>query len=83
VAHFKKLQANGWTDKATALTNMKNQWKAVFIARANDLFNPIEDGGTAFTREKITALFGTDNRMILDQRIQNIDDVIYNFIKVE
>ena len=42
IAHFKKLQASGWSSISIAETNLKTMWKSIFVARKDEIFNAMK-----------------------------------------
>jgi len=77
--NFQKLQANGWTNQATALTNMKNQWKAVFLIRIDDMFTTM----SLELKESILGIGNANRYDLFSQKIEDVESNLYDFIKVE
>lgn len=73
IASFQKLKANGWTDQVTALANMKEKWKTVFLARKEDVFN----GMTVTLRNDLELDSPSD------LTLEKIEEIINVFVKVE
>ena len=63
------------------ITTVKNAFKDLFIAKAEDLFKPINQGGLG--QAKMNQLFGVDNISDFLDDIDDISSPIYDFIKVE
>lgn len=80
-AGFDKLKS-AWGTPENALVEMKKQWKKIFEEKADEIFKPVEDGG-GFAPNKLEALFGTSNKSEFLEIIQDLNDEIYNFVKVE
>lgn len=90
IAHFKKLQAGGWSTQAIAQTNLKNMWKTVFQKRKTEIFNTIWDNqslrGSLFPNlpTEITPIvkqqYFTNQ---FDNLVNTTESILYNFIKVQ
>jgi hypothetical protein len=66
---------------ANAETFIKNQFKQLFLTKAEDMFKPVDQGGLGIA--KMQQLFGVDNISNFLDEIDDISNPIYNFIKVE
>lgn len=79
---FGKLEAS-WGSKANALTQMKQQWKAVFEARADEIFEVVWENQSGLKE----SLFSTTNKAGAKteflEMIEFQDDDLFKFIKVE
>ncbi|WP_158837572.1 hypothetical protein [Polaribacter sp. L3A8] len=85
IVNFKKLKAHGWADEATALTNMKTQFKEMFQDgnNAQNAFDAIWSNASLRNDLFDSSLTKVEMKNDFLDMIETMDNNLFKFIKVE
>lgn len=81
-AGFDKLKGS-WSSETNALAEIKKQWKTVFESKSDDIFNTIWDNQNLRNSIFDSGLTKTEAKQNFLEMVEDTDDVLFKFIKVE